>query len=422
LVYLSLLMAIRFLGLFIVMPVLALYAMKLQGADEFSVGVALGAYALSQVFLQIPFGKAADKYDKKKILILGLFLLFLGSLVCAFSTNIYMLIFGRLLQGAGAIGGVILAYMADLSSEENRTKAFARMGQFIALSFALSMVLGPTIGTKYGVDKLFLLTAFLALVSIFIVIKKVPPAPKIIHHHQKSSIKDILSHKELLKLFFSGFMQKGLMSVFFLLIPLTFTSLFGWDKTELWKVYIPALIIGFFALPLGAILAEKKAKAKLVFILSAFSITFALVLFLISIIQKNELLAILGVIVFFFGFNLLEPVLQSFVSKIAYAHQKATALSISNTIQYLGIFLGGAVAGYFMRHNMLKEFLILAIIMGILWIIALIKMKPIKKLKVVEYEHFDKDFINELKTNKKVYDFYEKDGKLIVRYQGEENE
>jgi MFS family permease len=131
-IYLSLLMAIRFLGLFIVMPLLSLYALSLQGANSFNVGIAMGAYALSQVFLQIPFGKWADSYDKKKILIVGLTLLFLGSLVCAFSNNIYTLIFGRLLQGAGAIGGVILAYIADLSDENTRAKAFAKMGQFIA--------------------------------------------------------------------------------------------------------------------------------------------------------------------------------------------------------------------------------------------------------------------------------------------------
>ena len=412
-IYLSLLMALRFLGLFIVMPVLALYAMSLKGADEFSVGIALGAYALSQIFLQIPFGKLADKYDKKLILIIGLSLLGLGSLVCAFSNSIYTLIFGRLLQGAGAIGGVIMAYMAELSDENNRAKIFAKMGQFIAISFALSMILGPTIGTTWGVDKLFLLTALLAIFSIWLVIKKVPPAPKIIHHMQnKASLKDILLHKELLKLFYSGFMQKGLMTVFFLLVPIVFTTKLGWDKTELWKVYIPALIVGFFALPLGAILAEKKGKGKFVFILSAFAITLSLILFLIG----TKVTIFSAVIVFFFGFNLLEPVLQSFVSKVAYAHQKATALSTSNTIQYLGIFLGGAVAGYFLNKGMLKEFLILAIIMGLIWLVALFKMKEIKKFKIVEYDKFDTDFIEELKTEKNVYDFYEKEGKLIVRY------
>jgi len=411
-IYLSLLMAIRFFGLFIVMPLLSLYALSLDGANAFNVGIALGAYALSQVFLQIPFGKAADKYDKKKILILGLALLTLGSIVCAFSTNIYMLIFGRLLQGAGAIGGVILAYIADLTDENNRAKAFARMGQFIALSFALSMILGPTIGAHWGVDKLFILTAVLALLSIWIVIAKIPQAPKIVHHRPHSSLKEILTHKELLKLFFSGFLQKGLMTVFFMLTPIIFTTKLGWDKTELWKVYVPALILGIFALPLGAILAEKKQKAKTVFIMSASAITLSLILFLIG----NKYTYFAAVIVFFFGFNLLEPVLQSFVSKIARAHEKATALSTSNTIQYIGIFLGGAVAGYFVNKNMLQEFLIIITAIGLLWVAVLIKMKPVAKLKTVTYEKYDSDFIQNLKTEKNIYDFYEKDEVLIVRY------
>ena len=411
-IYLSLLMAIRFFGLFIVMPLLALYAMKLDNANAFNVGIALGAYALSQVFLQIPFGKAADKYDKKKILILGLILLLLGSLVCAFSTNIYMLIFGRLLQGAGAVGGVILAYIADLTDENNRAKAFARMGQFIALSFALSMILGPTIGAKWGVDKLFILTALLALFSIWLVIAKIPKAPNIVHHQEHAGIKSILTHKELLKLFFSGFLQKGLMTVFFMLTPIIFTTKLHWEKTELWKVYIPALILGIFALPLGAILAEKKQKAKTVFIMSASFITLSLILFLIG----NKYTYFAAVVVFFFGFNLLEPVLQSFVSKIARAHEKATALSTSNTIQYIGIFLGGASAGFFVHNNMLNVFLVLSIIIGLFWTFLLIKMKPVAKLKTVVYEKYDKDFIENLKSEKNVYDFYEKDGVLIVRY------
>ena len=411
-IYLSLLMAIRFFGLFIVMPLLALYAMKLDNANAFNVGIALGAYALSQVFLQIPFGKAADKYDKKKILILGLVLLFLGSLVCAFSTNIYMLIFGRLLQGAGAIGGVILAYIADLTDEDNRAKAFARMGQFIALSFALSMVLGPTIGAKWGVDKLFILTALLALFSIWLVIAKIPKAPNIVHHQEYTGIQSILTHKELLKLFFSGFLQKGLMTVFFMLTPIIFTTKLQWEKTELWKVYIPALILGIFALPLGAILAEKKQKAKTVFVMSASFITLSLILFLIG----NKYTYFAAVVVFFFGFNMLEPVLQSFVSKIARAHEKATALSTSNTIQYLGIFLGGATAGFFVHKNMLNVFLVLSIIIGLFWTFLLIKMKLVAKLKTVVYEKYDNDFIENLKSEKNVYDFYEKDGSLIVRY------
>ncbi len=411
-IYLSLLMAIRFFGLFIVMPLLALYALNLQNANAFNVGIALGAYALSQVFLQIPFGKAADRFDKKKILITGLVLLTAGSIVCAFSTNIYTLIFGRLLQGAGAIGGVILAFIADLTDENERAKAFARMGMFIALSFGLSMILGPTVGAAWGVDKLFILTAFLAVFSIGIVVLKIPNPPKIIHHKPHSSLKKILTHKELLKLFFSGFLQKSLMTVFFMLTPIIFTTKLHWDKTELYKVYIPALILGIFALPLGAILAEKKQKPKTVFIMSSIAITLSLILFLIG--SKYTYFA--AVIIFFFGFNLLEPVLQSFISKTARANEKATALSTSNTIQYIGIFIGGGSTGYFIHHDMLNVFLVLSILISLFWTSLLIKMKPALKLKTIVYEKYDNDFIEKLKTEKNVYDFYEKDGLLIVRY------
>ncbi len=409
--YLASLMAIRFLGLFIVMPLLSLYAMHLKGATNFSVGIALGAYALSQMAFQIPFGKLADKYNKKVIIAFGLFLLFLGSLVCAFADNIYMLIFGRLLQGAGAIGGVVLAYMSELVDENSRAKIFARMGQFIALSFAISMILGPTVGAKFGVDKLFLLTALLALLSILI-LNKVPKEAKKVHQNFNVSLNEIFKNKDLVKLFFSGFMQKFLMSLFFMLVPILFTSVLHWDKAELWKVYIPALVVGIFALPLGAILAEKKQKAKLVFILSSLLISLSLIL----LSFQTQIFMVLAVILFFFGFNLLEPVLQSFVSKIARFNQKATALSTSNTIQYFGIFLGGALTGYFVDNGLLKEYLIGAFIIGLFWVFLLFKMKAFRSLKVVEYKDFNEEFIENLKNEKNVYDFYERDGVLIVRY------
>jgi predicted MFS family arabinose efflux permease len=163
---------------------------------------------------------------------------------------------------------------------------------------------------------------------------------------------------------------------------------------------------------LGAVLAEKKQKAKTVFVTSAGAITLSLILFLIG----NKYTYVAAVIVFFFGFNLLEPVLQSFVSKIARAHEKATALSTSNTIQYIGIFLGGASAGLFIHNHELKTFLILSVLIGIFWTLVLIKMKAVKNFKIVTYDNYDKNFIENLKTENNVYDFYEKDSRLIVRY------
>ena len=412
---LGLLLALRFLGLFIVLPVLSIYALQLKGANSFTAGVAVGAYALSQLIFQIPFGRAGDRLDKKVLLTIGFILLGLGSLVCAFADNIYTLIFGRILQGAGAIGGVILAYIAEVVDERERAKSFAFVGQFIALSFAISMIAGPLIGGNWGIDKLFLFTFLLSLIAIWMVWKVVPPAPKIEHFSEHPSFKELFKNRDLLKLFFTGFMQKGLMTTFFMLVPILFTLHLGWRKSELWKIYLPALIVGVLALPLGAILAEKRGKVKEVFIIGAGAMTLAIWLFATDLTPGM----IGGVILFFFGFNLIEPVLQSFVSRVVKANQKATALSTSNTIQYLGIFLGGAVAGYFLEHGLLAQFLIFAGIVGIFWVWSLFRFKPLKGLKIVEYQEFDEKFIEELKGNPKVYDFYRKDGVLVVRYQEE---
>jgi MFS family permease len=402
-------MAIRFLGLFIVMPLLAVYALKLNGATDTTVGIALGAYALSQMFLQVVFGKLSDKYGRKHILAFGLFILALGSIVCAMSDNIYTLIFGRILQGAGAIGGVVLAYLNDLATEETRGKIFARMGQFIALAFGISMIAGPTLGAKYGVGFLFDITALLAILAIIILYLKVPNPPKVEHFEEKVKISEIFRNKELLKVYFSGFMQKGMMTIIFFLTPLIFVNKLGWDRFELWKVYLPALVIGIFAMPFGAIMAEKKNKGKLVFLLSALFMVSSVIAFLLK-------LYILGVILFFFGFNLLEPVLQSFTGKIAKVHEKATAMSLGNSIQYLGIFLGGMIAGIIKQHFGYETLFYLILTMGAIWIGMLISMKNFKGYMIKEFNEFDDEFIKELKNSDKVHDLFIKEEILVVRY------
>jgi len=391
------------------MPLLAVYALKLNGATDTTVGIALGAYALSQMFLQVVFGKLSDKYGRKHILAFGLFILALGSIVCAMSDNIYTLIFGRILQGAGAIGGVVLAYLNDLATEETRGKIFARMGQFIALAFGISMIAGPTLGAKYGVGFLFDITALLAILAIIILYLKVPNPPKVEHFEEKVKISEIFRNKELLKVYFSGFMQKGMMTIIFFLTPLIFVNKLGWDRFELWKVYLPALVIGIFAMPFGAIMAEKKNKGKLVFLLSALFMVSSVIAFLLK-------LYILGVILFFFGFNLLEPVLQSFTGKIAKVHEKATAMSLGNSIQYLGIFLGGMIAGIIKQHFGYETLFYLILTMGAIWIGMLISMKNFKGYMIKEFNEFDDEFIKELKNSDKVHDLFIKEEILVVRY------
>jgi MFS family permease len=407
--YLSLIMATRFLGLFIVLPLLAVYAMHLQGASDTTIGIALGAYALSQMFLQVFFGKLSDKYGRKHIIAFGLLILALGSIVCAMSDNIWMLIFGRLLQGAGAIGGVVLAYLNDLSTEETRGKVFARMGQFIGLSFAIAMVAGPILGAKYGVPFLFDITAILAVLAIILLYLKVPVAPEVQHFENSAKISEVFKNRELIKVYFSGFMQKGMMTIIFMVTPLIFVNKLGWEKMDLWKVYIPALVFGIFAMPIGAIMSEKKGKAKLVFILSAIFMTSSIIAFLFKFY-------ITGVILFFIGFNILEPVLQSFTGKIARIHEKATAMSLGNSIQYSGIFLGGLVAGAVKQYYGYNALFYLILAIGVIWIASLFTMKDFKGFVTKTFDDFDDEMINNFKNNENVYDVFIKEEILIVKY------
>ncbi|RUM57927.1 MAG: MFS transporter [Nautilia sp.] len=407
--YLSLIMAIRFLGLFIVLPLLAVYALKLQGASDTTIGIALGAYALSQMFLQVWFGKLSDKYGRKHIIAIGLIILALGSIVCAVSDNIWMLIFGRILQGAGAIGGVVLAYLNDLATEETRGKIFARMGQFIALSFAIAMVAGPILGAKYGVPFLFDITAGLAILAIILLYFKVPSAPEVEHFEESAKISEVIKNRELLKVYFSGFMQKGMMTIIFMITPLIFVNELGWEKMDLWKVYVPALVFGIFAMPFGAIMAEKKGKGKLVFILSAILMTSSVIAFLVHFY-------ITGVVLFFIGFNMLEPILQSFTGKIARIHEKATAMSLGNSIQYSGIFLGGLIAGIVKQYFGYSALFYLILAIGILWIGSLFTMKEFKGFEIKEFSEFDDKMIEKLKNDENVYDLFIKEEILIVKY------
>jgi len=271
------------------------------------------------------------------------------------------------------------------------------------------MIVGPTIGAKYGVNTLFDITALLAVIAIVMLYIKVPNPPKVEHFEEHAKLSEVLTNKELLKIYFSGFMQKGMMVIIFMITPLIFVNELGWDKFELWKVYIPALVFGIFAMPFGAIMAEKKNKGKLVFILSAVFMVSSVLAFLAKFY-------VVGVILFFFGFNLLEPVLQSFTGKVARVHEKATAMSLGNSIQYLGIFLGGMIAGMIKQHFGYDALFYLILSLGALWIAVLATMKEFRGYDIKEFNEFNDEMIEKFKNDENVHDLFIKEEVLIVRF------
>jgi len=351
---LSLIVALRFFGLFIVLPVLSIYALQMEGATPFLAGLVVGGYALTQALFQIPFGLMSDKIGRKKTLLFGLLIFIAGSVIAAVSDNIYLLLMGRFLQGAGAIGSVVSAMISDLVKEEQRAHAMAIMGGTIAISFAAAMIIAPLVGGHWGIDKLFWLTAILSVMAIGILFTAVPKPPKIVHSYaeEESKMFDVFKDRSLTRMYITFLFHSSIMTMAFFIIPLVMTQSiadggFGWHKAALWKVYLPAMIFGLLAMGPAAVFGEKYGKGREVFMVSVAVIFLG---FLAMGFATTPWVFIVGVVFFFIGFNMFEPLLQSFVAKFAKVHQKGAALGVANTFAYAGIFFGGLLAGYLMQH------------------------------------------------------------------------
>ena len=339
---------LRMLGLFLILPVFAVYADTLPGGDNLTlVGIALGAYGLTQAFLQIAFGAASDRFGRKPVIIFGLLLFALGSAVAALSTDIYMMIFGRVLQGAGAISAAVTALAADLTREHHRTKVMAMIGASIGLVFAGSLVLSPALYAWIGMSGIFWLTAALALVAIGVLVTVVPEAPPV-PRATAGRFVDVLFDGQLLRLNLGVFALHLMQTAMWVLVPAALVR----DSLALadhWKIYLPAVLVSFVFMVPAVIMAEKRGRMKLVFN-AAIALLLLVQLGLYAFGEGVWSLAIL-LTLFFVSFNILEATQPSWISRVAPASSKGTALGIYNTLQSIGLFLGGALGGWIAQHH-----------------------------------------------------------------------
>lgn len=358
--------ALRMLGLFLILPVFAVHAHVYAGGDNLTlVGLAIGAYGLTQAFLQIPFGAASDRFGRKPVIVFGLVLFVLGSAMAALADSIEMVVAGRALQGAGAISAAVTALAADLTRDQHRTKIMAMIGSSIGLVFALSMVAAPVLHALVGMNGIFWLTAFLALAAIFVVLRVVPDAPAV-PRPSKGRLRDVLRNGQLMRLNFGVFALHVIQTSMWVLVPSALVAGGGLPLAEHWKVYLPAVLLSFVVMVPAIIVAERRGLMKPIFNAA---------IILLVIVQagfylfSNGLWALgLWLTLFFVAFNVLEATQPSWISRIAPADAKGAALGVFNTLQSAGLFLGGMLGGYVGHHFGGAAVNLVCAVLAIVWL------------------------------------------------------
>jgi MFS family permease len=360
---------LRMLGMFIVLPVLALYAETLPGGrDHALVGLALGAYGLTQAVLQIPFGWASDRWGRKPVIVTGLVIFALGSFIAAWAPDIWWTIAGRVVQGAGAISAAVIALTADLTRSEVRSRAMAAIGMTIGATFALSLIAGPALTGIIGVPGIFALTGLLALGAIVVLQRAVPtPDRPAAHVDTSGQWRRVVADGQLLRLNYGIFALHAALMALFVQVPFMLRD-GGVAPTRQWLVYLPVLV-GSVALMLPALMrADRPRLAKPIFI-GAVAVLLAGQA-LLALAGTSLAVTIAALVVFFAAFNLLEATLPSLISKFAPPALKGTATGVYSAVQFIGTFLGAAVGGWLSQHYGPAAVFGFCIVLSALWLAA----------------------------------------------------
>jgi len=358
---------VRMTGLFMVLPVLSLYGQNLEGATPLLLGFALGVYGLAQAILQIPFGIASDRFGRKYLLILGFFLFVFGSVICANADSVHVLILGRILQGAGAVSSVLLALVSDQIGAQNRTTSMAVIGVTIGISFGISVITGPLIASYLGgLDAIFYLNVVLGTLALLMILFFVrEPVAEQINPTARGSLKSVLI-PDLLRL------DLGILSLHFMQmciwvsVPGMLLGQLGIAVEKHWIIYLAAVGGGFIFMAPFMRMWDKRGQTRRAILVA---ISVCGLSMLIMGLGKVQIVFLLGLFLFFWGFNLLEATLPSTVTKIASVANKGAATGVYSTCQFLGVFIGGVTGGWLVSVFDSNAVFFVSAVVSLVWLL-----------------------------------------------------
>ncbi len=368
--------ALRMLGLFMILPVFSVYALELPSATPTLIGIAIGIYGLTQALLQIPFGWMSDRFGRKPVILFGLVLFAAGSVLAALAQDIIPIIIGRALQGSGAIAAAVMALASDLTRDENRAKAMAMIGISMGASFLLAIILGPVLLSSIGVPGIFWLTSGLAVLGMLLLLFSVPASA--VSHSKRNVLAipvlfgQVVRDHQLLRLDAGIFVLHAVITASFIVFPLYLEQQTGMETARHWQIYLPVLIVSVvFMLPL--LIASERYERQKTALLVAISILVVALLGL-SLLNGGLWSTAMIMVVFFTAFNLLEASLPSLVSRLAPPDARGTALGVYATSQFLGVFVGGTLGGMMLGKYGLSGVFLLNAGFGMIWLIITIGM------------------------------------------------
>jgi MFS family permease len=371
---------LRMLGLFMVMPVIAISAKTYPDYSVFLVGLAIGGYGLTQALLQIPMGVLSDKIGRKPVIAGGLVIFAIGSLVAATADSLTWVVVGRFLQGAGAIAGAIMALAGDLSRESQRPKVMAIIGISIGFSFYIALLLGPIIASRFGLSGIFLMTGVLACLCVFLVLFVVPNAKNVAPKGDTlpviQDLKILFTHPQLARLNISVLLLHMLITLLFVQIPVFLVNL-NWPLDKHWQAYSVVLIVSVVGLIGFMAIAKKYKNAVLSISVAGLALVFTLMIFS----QQSIIYLLVLVCLFFTCFNYLEANFPAMVSNISPAGKKGSAMGIYASFQFFGAFMGGVLSGSIGELLGIKWVFGLASILCCIWLLLIRGLQATNRLK-----------------------------------------
>ena len=370
----SLIMSVRMLGLFMLFPVMSIYAAEYDNSTPFLIGMAIGVYGLTQALLQIPFGYLSDRFGRKPILIIGLLIFFLGSVLAANTSNLNLVVLGRALQGGGAISAVLMAFLADSVNEENRAKANAFVGFQIGVAFMLSLLIGPIISSKVGLQGLFWTIALLSLIGLIIVFSLEQSKPVTYYKLSMKAFRETLT-KELVTLDLSIFSLHLILAAGFIVMPILIIENQIVSMVNNWHLYLPAIFLSFLGMLPLIVVSEKFKKTKYILLLCILLLIISQFIFLNASLSFQ--LFLITLTIFFIAFNSVEALLPSLLSRTASSAKRGLAMGIFSTSQFLGTFFGGAIGGLIYDIYDLNSVFLFTIFVALIWWFLILLM-PLK--------------------------------------------